>query len=188
MSKEGSSRASACRAYHHGDVAASALDAAAELLSEGGLAAVTLRKVAERVGVNHRALYRHFASLDALLGRLAETGFHDLAMAVSKAGSRAKFIEAYIGFAIERPGLYDVMMSRPSAAFSPGEPLHDALEHLLAVVRSAMGVTERVEDRQILRIWMTLHGGVALRRNGIVRPLPDDAFIALMCNLADPQG
>ncbi len=47
------------------------LDAAAGLLEEGGLGAVTLRAVGERVGVSRQAPYNHFADKATLLSVLA---------------------------------------------------------------------------------------------------------------------
>jgi AcrR family transcriptional regulator len=44
---------------------------AAELLDEGGPAAVTLREVGARAGVSRTAPYRHFADKDALLAAIA---------------------------------------------------------------------------------------------------------------------
>ena len=60
------------------------MDAALALLAAEGRDALTLRAVAERIGVNHRALYRHFASLDALKVEVAAMGFARLADALEK--------------------------------------------------------------------------------------------------------
>jgi AcrR family transcriptional regulator len=43
------------------------VEAAAELLEEGGVAAVTLREVGRRSGVSHNAPYKHFADKEELL-------------------------------------------------------------------------------------------------------------------------
>lgn len=47
------------------------IDAAAHLLDEGGVEAVTLREVGRRAGVSHNAPYKHFASKEALLAAIA---------------------------------------------------------------------------------------------------------------------
>ena len=52
--------------------------AASSLLDSGGQAAVTLRAVAERVGVSHNAPYRHFRDRNALLAAVAERDFNAL--------------------------------------------------------------------------------------------------------------
>jgi AcrR family transcriptional regulator len=47
------------------------IDAAADLLDEGGVAAVTLREVGRRAGVSHNAPYKHFADKEDLLAAVA---------------------------------------------------------------------------------------------------------------------
>ena len=44
------------RTYHHGDLSNAALLAAETLLREEGVSAVSMREIAKRVGVTHRAL------------------------------------------------------------------------------------------------------------------------------------
>ncbi len=53
--------------YHHGDLRRAMIDAALAVIeSEGGNPEqITLREVSRRVGVNHRAVYRHFEDLTA---------------------------------------------------------------------------------------------------------------------------
>ena len=50
-----------------------------EVLAERGIAALSLREVARRLGVSHNAPFKHFASREALLAAMAEQGFEDLA-------------------------------------------------------------------------------------------------------------
>jgi len=47
------------------------VQAAAELLEDGGVAAVTLREVGRRSGVSHNAPYKHFADKEDLLAAVA---------------------------------------------------------------------------------------------------------------------
>ena len=61
------------------------VEAAAALLDSGGEAAVTLRAVAQAVGVSHSAPYRHFADRAALLAAVAERDFGTLTDAFSAA-------------------------------------------------------------------------------------------------------
>lgn len=49
----------------------SLIDAAANLLDQGGPAAVTLRAVGKAVGVSHNAPYKHFANKEDLLAAVA---------------------------------------------------------------------------------------------------------------------
>src|SRR5438309_5059384 len=80
------------RPYHHGNLRQALIDAALELIEERGVAALTLREVARRVGVTHAAPQRHFADRGALVAALAEQGFRGLAAHVEtvRATSRPK--------------------------------------------------------------------------------------------------
>ncbi|MFO7557486.1 MAG: helix-turn-helix domain-containing protein, partial [Desulfobacterales bacterium] len=48
------------------EVVTALIRAAAELFSEKGVEAVSLRKIAVRAGVNHGLIHRHFGSKEAL--------------------------------------------------------------------------------------------------------------------------
>ena len=103
--------------YHHGDLANALLDAALALVEHDGAEAVSLRELAQSLGVSRAAPYRHFADRDALLAAVAARGFEDL-IVVSEAAldgpgdGRTRlqaFGRAYFDFAARRPGLYRLM-------------------------------------------------------------------------------
>jgi AcrR family transcriptional regulator len=100
------------RGYHHGDLRASILHAAGELLENEGLDAVTLREVARRAGVSHNAPSRHFPEREALLAALAGEGFVKLGeaqrLAAEKSGARG-LGEAYVRFALGHPHRFRLM-------------------------------------------------------------------------------
>jgi AcrR family transcriptional regulator len=52
---------------HHRAVRAAAVDAAAELVAEHGVTAVTMSAIAERVGIGRATLYKHFPDIETLL-------------------------------------------------------------------------------------------------------------------------
>ncbi|HEY6316664.1 MAG TPA: helix-turn-helix domain-containing protein, partial [Acidimicrobiia bacterium] len=54
------------------EVRAALLDAAADLFAARGPAAVSVRDVAARAGVNHGLVHRHFGSKEALVGTTLE--------------------------------------------------------------------------------------------------------------------
>ena len=64
--------------YHHGDLARELVQASLDILGEVGAEGLSLREAARRVGVNHRAVYRHFADKRALLAAIAESGYRQL--------------------------------------------------------------------------------------------------------------
>ncbi len=108
--------------YHHGDLSNALVRAAIDLISKENSEQITLREVSRRVGVNHRAVYRHFADLTALLAAVAEQGYRELLVTLANSvkdfpsKSAARRMEAlgiaYVAFALEHPAHYRIMFGR----------------------------------------------------------------------------
>ena len=100
------------------------VDAALAVIeSEGGSPEqITLREVSRRVGVNHRAAYRHFADKTALLAAVAEEGYRALQLEMEAAVAPLKrasverrlraIANAYVTYAIDHPSHYRIMFGR----------------------------------------------------------------------------
>ncbi|MFM2423392.1 MAG: hypothetical protein RL291_1922, partial [Pseudomonadota bacterium] len=102
------------RGFHHGDLRRAALREALLLISEQGAARLSLREVARRCGVDHSALYGHFASKDALLDAIIAHGFAELACMIEAHAARdmpGAVYHAYLDFALTEPALYDLIFS-----------------------------------------------------------------------------
>src|SRR5260221_2753523 len=67
-----SPRAPVANPYHHGDLRRVLIDAALQLVGEGGAEAVSVREAARRAGVSPGAPFRHFPSRLALMTAVAE--------------------------------------------------------------------------------------------------------------------
>src|SRR3712207_9263887 len=80
-----------------GDTRGALIRAAAGLLEERGMAAVTLRSVGERAGVSRQAPYRHFADKAELLSVVAAGYFERVGEEVAGGGGAA-------GGGFRRPG------------------------------------------------------------------------------------
>src|ERR1700677_3914321 len=63
------------------------VDAAVQLLDEGGPEAVTLREVGHRAGVSHNAPYKHFTGKEALLAAVAARELRRRPSPISLSGS-----------------------------------------------------------------------------------------------------
>ena len=99
--------------YHHGDLRAVILTAAARLVAERGADQVSLRVLARDAGVSHAAPAHHFTDRRGLFTALATQGF--LLLAEALIGARPQFADAalaYVRFAIEHPGHYQVMFNK----------------------------------------------------------------------------
>ena len=64
--------------YHHGDLRAALLKVAAAEIERVGYESLSLRELAEKLGVSRAAPYRHFADRRALLAAVAAEGFDGL--------------------------------------------------------------------------------------------------------------
>src|ERR671912_854239 len=117
--------------YHHGDLSRSLLHEALRTIEKGGVSALTLRAVGEKLGVSRTALYRHFADKSALLAAVATEGFRTLRLHTQEAwdthgGGRKGFEamgEAYVRFAVEHPSHYRVMFGGHVRNASPDSDL-----------------------------------------------------------------
>jgi AcrR family transcriptional regulator len=94
--------------------------AARRLLDKEGAEAVTMRRVAEAVGITAMAIYRHYPDRAALLSALADEGFQELAAALKARrytgdveARLAKMAEVYLEHALENPRLFELMFLQP---------------------------------------------------------------------------
>ncbi len=179
------------RPYHHGDLSKALISEAASLVETEGVAALTLRELARRLGVSHAAPTSHFADKDALLGALAAQGFEELANALTAAkdGTRAtrgtaaarlrEIGRAYVRFALEKPGHYRVMFGRgwkthlPAGLAHHGDRAYALLEEAVTAAlptgRSAT-MPERVREAVFLA-WSVVHGAAMLLLDGPLAPV-----------------
>jgi AcrR family transcriptional regulator len=99
--------------YHHGDLRAVILAEAARLVAERGADGLSLRELARGAGVSHAAPAHHFTDRRGLFTALATQGFGLLAEALIDArGDFTAAALAYVRFAIEHRGHYQVMFNK----------------------------------------------------------------------------
>jgi AcrR family transcriptional regulator len=152
------------------------LDAATDLLLDIGHAkAVSIRSVAERVGVTPPSIYLHFQDKDALLDAVCARYFEKLDEEMQRVSaqqqSTAEVLRAqglaYVRFAIENPELYRIAtMGDPKSDSSVDAALaSSAFEHMCATVEALMA--EAVfppgdATGVALELWSAAHGVAAL--------------------------
>ena len=156
------------------------LSAAREVAAEEGWGAVTVRKIAERVGYRAPVVYEYFESKDDLLLELLRRGFADLAGAVRAAREDASDPEgalygvarAYLRFAWDSPDLYQVMYGLGGVSFAASETWKEGQrvgdEVGLAVEEAMRGCRKEATDvaGEVLALWAAVHGLVALTMAG----------------------
>jgi AcrR family transcriptional regulator len=145
-----------------------------DLLTETGEEdAVSLRAVAQRVGVSVPSIYLHFADKQALLDAVCEEVFAalDAQMQAASAGAPDPFEGlrlqgiAYVRFALANPEHYRIVLMRKH--LENGADLlmaSAAFEHFVASVQECVdaGVFEGEADALALRLWAAAHGIAAL--------------------------
>lgn len=173
------------RRYHHGDLRATLLAAAEEMLREKGVAALSLRELARATGVSHAAPSRHFKDKQALLDALALVGFERMAGNLEQASVpdgasiQKRFTtlaRTYLDFAVHNAELLEVMFARKHDP-DVSDQLRAAAERMvLTIVRAitdAQSAGEIVEGdpRSIsLVLGASLHGIAAFTANGTLSP------------------
>jgi AcrR family transcriptional regulator len=116
------SRPAAPKPYHHGDLRRVLIDAALQLVGEGGAEAVSVREAARRAGVSPGAPFRHFPSRDALMQAVAEEAQRRFRVEIEAALAEAPANDplarfrclglAYLRWAIRNPTHFEVISSR----------------------------------------------------------------------------
>ena len=185
--------------YHHGDLRSSLLDAAKIMVKDSGIEGLSLRKLADKVGVSRTAPYHHFKDKNELLCAIAEEGFHHWHKTAMKIFDQPdltpkqryrQFIYGYISYAAENPELYDLMFGRTiwkqkSATQSLKEVAYPSFQYQVAMTKKWQEQGLMPVDEDTLRLaqvtWGTMHGIARLLIDGIYA---DNSHIEEMCETA----
>jgi len=150
--------------------------AARDLLAEGGLKALSMRALGERVGLSATAIYHHFDGKDDLVARVVRLGYRrfgeylEAAIAREPEGSLERVIalgESYVRFAFENREYFRVLFSLQSAHRREVDELPGGGGyHLLrrCVVEAVASGAMRDVDPDLVThyLWASVHGLVTL--------------------------
>jgi AcrR family transcriptional regulator len=197
--------------YHHGDLQSSLIATATTMISENGIEALSLRKLAERIGVSRTAAYHHFKDKNDLLSAIAAQGFTNWKAQAEEIFNnniltdREKyhtFVHFYVRFATQNSAIYRLMFG--STLWKKTDKTDETKENNRSKGRQELidvaypSFQYQVEMTQIwqeksilpkshnsLRLaqvaWATLHGIAQLVIDGIYG---DDSQIDEMCQCA----
>jgi len=171
------------RPYHHGNLCSALLEAAAEAITERGVAELRLRDLARRIGVSHGAPANHFRDREDLLVALAIQGFERLtarqrdaleAKHATPAAALNAIGVAYVEFARDNPAHFEVMFQRNLLA-SPelARAAAACFEQLLATVTALSPKRSDAAsrgDRELVALgaWGMVHGLATLHVQGLL--------------------
>jgi len=156
-------------------IAATAL----EILEQEGPQAVSMRRVANAVGVTAMAIYNHFPNREQLLRTVVDREFSKLADDTShlpRGGTHESrllgCLDTYIRYALERPRIFDYVFSerrsgarRYPADFRAGRS--PTLNQVAGIVSAAMddGPLKKADKWEVaLQLWAHVHGYLMLYR------------------------
>lgn len=170
-----------------GEVEREITEAARDLLAAGGLEGLSMRHVAERVGISATAIYHYFDNKDALVQRVVADAFRRFGEYLEAAarphpqGSLDRIAalgEGYVKFAFENQASFRVLfsMQRQDPRRLEDLPEGGGYELLRDTVVEAMdaGTIRRTEpDLMAFYLWSVVHGLVT---------------IAMACRVEDCMG
>jgi AcrR family transcriptional regulator len=163
--------------YHHGDLRAALIEAAIELIGEGGVGGFSMAEASRRLGVAVSAPYAHFSDRDDLLAAVAvracEVFYREMLQEISRAGDPAGRLAAvarcYVRFAgFSRP-LFEVLFTaridkRAHPEVEEAErPLNDTL---LECVRAVSGEDPMSSDDLATATEAAAHGHAMMLLDG----------------------
>ncbi len=141
--------------YHHGNLRDSLVNMGTELLGDRGLAGISLREIARKVGVGHNAPYRHFRNKQQLLEAIAEAGFRKLKARNTRLelefahDPEAQLFESgmhIITMASEQPDLFLLMFGGSLKTEKCGEALKDEADEAM---RSLVRIIQNGQKQQV---------------------------------------
>lgn len=158
------------------DTEAAIVEAARDLLAEGGIRALSMRAVAARVGVSATAIYNYFENKQALVRHVVNLGFERFdvylrnAVVDKPAGSveRLRALgEAYIRFALENRQYFQVLFAFHSDLPQDIEELpqgggYTLFRHAVIDAMEAGTIRKADPDLVVLYLWTHVHGLVTL--------------------------
>jgi AcrR family transcriptional regulator len=169
------------KTYRHGNVRVEAVQAAYEIVARDGHENLSLRQVAERVGIAHRSLYNHFEDREALLDAVATVAYDKLAAKLRRVETAADYTRIYVRHALKNRTLYTLMTSRPHATMKNNPALQTAVHRVITEVLRVAGDPEAdsaSRRRGVMKDFMLIHGGITLYAAGILDLPNDEALIA----------
>lgn len=151
--------------------------ACADLIAQEGLAALSLRKVADRVGIRAPSIYTHFRNKEALLAQASRHASAALGQCLREQcrgrDARARLQStamAYLRFADAQPSLFALFFMELPSARRNLDDLPDAdspYGFLMQRVRDFLGDAgdDRAQAEALcFGIWSLVHGAAVLRQ------------------------
>lgn len=175
--------------YHKENLRQDLLDAGRAYVKANGHQSLSVRLLAQQVGVSPGAPYHHFPDRRALLLALALDGFqqllNELGNAASEGAPPVEQIKAdalrFVKFALENPKMLELMYESELTQPDIDPDLHrfHEISHSSGVnkIKSAMpGISDKEADLRNIALWTSIYGLVSMINKNIIRPFGDSGF------------
>src|SRR5215813_13859651 len=154
---------------------------ALKILDKEGEDAVSMRRVAQAVGITPMAIYHHFPNRDALLNFVVDREFEKFLEYIQAPPPRGSVesrllssMDSYISYAFDRPRIFDYVFSqpRPNARRYPDDfrarrsPTLNPIADLVAQAMESEYLNRDDVWEIALELWAHAHGYVMLYRGG----------------------
>lgn len=174
------------RTYHHGDLRASLLARAMVVVETRGYEAVSLRALAEELGVSRGAPYRHYPERDQLLADIASLGFKRLDEFAAKESDQpvaprerlAGAARQFLHFVEEHPQLFGLMydsglLQRADAFPELAQAQSSVYARIVVLYAEAAGHSTSCDGRlqaNVIAFWATIFGYAKLKQAALLQP------------------
>jgi len=173
------------KSYHHGDLSSTLINAATEMIKNTNVESLSLRKLAEQVGVSRTAAYHHFKDKNDLLSAIAAQGFVYWQQQseqifqnniLSDTEKYRQFVHAYVHFATDNASLYELMFGSTLWKNNSGNQTlkniaYPSFQYQLTMTKLWQKQGLLNSNENTLRVaqvtWATLHGLAKLLIDGI---------------------
>ena len=175
--------------YHHGDLESAFISTARKLIRRHGVEHLSLRQVAQEIGVSPSAAYHYFPDRDSLLGAVGFALFEELAdfqenqLAQIKGSSmkaaRERFRAlgvTYFDWALKEPHFFNLMFSDFCLIESTSESNREENRAFINLSKSLDDLLlTGVMDKKMrpygeLMAWSVVHGATSLIVSGHLEP------------------
>lgn len=159
-----------------GDTERAIYEAARDILAEGGLAALSMRALASRIGTTPTAIYHYFENKEELVEQVVVRGFQEFEASLWRAiedlpvGSidrLAAIGESYMRFATENPQYFKITFGIQVGCPRdledvPGQGGYGVLRKCVVDAMEAGTIRRGDPDTVVLYLWSVVHGLVTI--------------------------
>ena len=181
--------------YHHGNLKNEFIEKGLEYIDRFGVESLSMRKLAEEIGVSSAAPYAHFKNKDAFLEAVRdyinEKLITALREALEKCRDRKKILldlgKSYVLFFYGNPLYYQFLFTRGSIDINTNEPFL----FFSGVASQALGVmhddklSKKTLRKKTIALWAMVHGlaQIAMMDGALDESRLDAEIVSILCSV-----